>query len=86
MDYQIPRRTGAMAPTASRLPASGYLNASMTLAVSLAFLGEGFRLSGDPVFAVGGALAGVTVAVGLLGLIVGGSSLIAILRQRRRGA
>jgi hypothetical protein len=44
---------------------------------------EGFWLSRDPGFAVGGAFAGATLAMGALGLVLGGSLAFALLRERR---
>jgi hypothetical protein len=83
MDYQIQRRPAAIAPAAGRSPMVGYVNAGMAVALGLGFIFEGFWLARDPAFAVGGAFAGATLALGALSLIFGGGSLFALLRDRR---
>ena len=82
MDSRVERRTDAIAPISSRTPVVRYINAGMTVTVAIGFIGEGLWLARNPSFAVGGAFAGATLAVGALGLILGCSWLFAILRDR----
>jgi hypothetical protein len=81
MDYQVEPRSNAMVPATARLPAAGYLNASMTSAVAASMIGEGLHLARDPSFAIGGTLAGATITVGTLGLIAGLSWLYRVMRN-----
>jgi hypothetical protein len=83
MGYQIERRSGTVAPTATSTPLVRYFNTGMTCLVAVGLICEGFWLSRDPGFAVGGAFAGATLAMGALGLVLGGSLAFALLRERR---
>ena len=83
MDYRIERQNDAIAPVSSRTPVVRYLNAGMTAIVAIGFIGEGLWLARNPSFAVGGAFAGATLAVGVLGLVLGCSWLFTIMRDRR---
>jgi hypothetical protein len=80
MDYQIERRSDAVAPANGRIPALRYFNAGMTCAAGSAVIVEGLWLARDPGFAIGGIGAGVAIALGALGLIAGASWLFRIRR------
>jgi len=82
MDSRVERRTDAIAPISSRTPVVRYINAVMTVTIAIGLIGEGLWLARNPSFAVGGAFAGVTLAVGVLGLILGCSWMFVILRDR----
>jgi hypothetical protein len=82
MDYQIERRSDAVVPASGRLPAVRYFNAGMTCAVASGVILEGLWLARDPGYAIGGLAAGVTIALGGLGLIAGVSWLFRLIRPR----
>lgn len=71
MDYQIEHRSRLDATTPARPRLARYLNPGMTCAIALGSIGEGLWFARDPGFAVGGALAGTLIALGILALSLG---------------